>query len=120
MSQKTIIPEWDPIQMGSIGESELCRHFLFLGETGSGKTVSGILPLCKASFSGLNKQLSAGLVIDPKSEIGDYISGLLGDQAEKRMVRIKTGKISPVLWQFENVSISGRSGKSLMEDNGLC
>lgn len=116
MSIKATIPEWDSIQMGSVCESELYRHFMFLGETGSGKTVSGIQPLCKSGFSSLKKQLSAGLVIDPKSEIGDYISGLLGDQAEKRMIRIRSGKTSPVLWQFENVSIAGRNGKSLMEE----
>jgi hypothetical protein len=116
MCQKVTIPEWDPIQMGSMDESELYRHFMFLGETGSGKTVSGIQPLCKAGFSAHKKQLSAGLVIDPKSEIGDYISGVLGNQAEKRMIRIRSGKKSPVLWQFENVTIGGRNGRSLMEE----
>jgi hypothetical protein len=116
MSQMTNIPEWESIQMGSISDSELHRHFMFLGETGSGKTVSGILPLCRLAFSNQKEFPSAGLVIDPKSEIGDYLANALGDEAEKRMIRIRSGKPGPILWQFENVSIEGRNGKSLMEE----
>lgn len=116
MSLMTNIPEWEPIQMGSISDSELNRHFMFLGETGSGKTVSGIQPLCRLAFSSKKKFPSAGLVIDPKSEIGDYLAIILGDEAEKRMIRIRSGKPGPILWQFESVSIEGRNGKSLMEE----
>ncbi len=116
MSQMTKIPEWESIQMGSISDSELHRHFMFFGETGSGKTVSGIQPRCRLAFSGKKEFPSAGLVVDPKSEIGDYIATLLGDEAEKRMIRIRSDKQGPVLWQFENVNIEGRNGKSLMEE----
>ena len=116
MSQMATIPEWESIQMGSMSDTELYRHFMFLGETGSGKTVSGIQPLCRLAFSSQKELQSAGLVIDPKSEIGDYIASFLGGQAEKRMIRIKSDKPSPVLWQFENISIEGRNGKSLMEE----
>ena len=116
MIQKATVPEWESIQMGTVSDSEITRHFMFLGETGSGKTVSGIQPLCRLAFSGNEVMPSSGLVIDPKSEIGDYISRLLGVQSKKRLIRIKSDKPSPVLWQFENISIEGRNGKSLMED----
>ena len=43
------IPEWASLyQGGRIPRAGLCRHTLVLGETGSGKTVSGILPVVGA------------------------------------------------------------------------
>lgn len=116
MTLMTNIPEWESIRMGSISDSELHRHFMFLGETGSGKTVSAIQPLCRLAFSNKKDLPSAGLVVDPKSEIGNYLANILGDEARKRMIRIKSDNPGPILWQFENVSIEGRNGKSLMEE----
>ena len=49
----------------------LKRHTLILGETGSGKTASGILPMLKGVSR--SSQVGAVLVIDPKREIGESI-----------------------------------------------
>ena len=79
-------------------------HFMFLGETGSGKTVSGIMPLCRTAFcpgSTFNGLKSAGLVVDPKGELAGYLETLLGTEAGERLIRLRPGADGPVLWQFE-------------------
>ena len=118
-AERISMPEWEKINMGDMSENDLYRHLLFLGETGSGKTVSGVLPLCRQAFGKklLSANLpSAGLVVDPKGELGDAIAGMLGADAEKRMIRIRKGIESPVLWQFSSSSLEGRDGSSIMEE----
>jgi hypothetical protein len=118
-AEKISIPEWENIHMGNMSESDLFRHFMFLGETGSGKTISGVLPVCRLAFgsSPLSNQLrSAGLVVDPKGELGDYVAEMLGSDAENRLIRIRKGIESQVLWQFDGTSLEGRDGSSIMEE----
>ena len=71
------IPEWHTLfpPGGHLERSALCRHVMIFGETGSGKTQSGILPVLRAilrqadgSRTG-NTPVSCALVIDPKKEI---------------------------------------------------
>lgn len=97
--------EWDAIQMGDLDETSLFRHFLFLGETGSGKTTSGIKPLCRLAFAAdrcFNGKQAAGLVVDPKAELGAYLEELVGAAGADRLLRLKPGGPGPVLWQFEH------------------
>lgn len=97
--------EWDAIQMGDLDETSLFRHLLFLGETGSGKTTSGIKPLCRLAFAAdrcFNGKQAAGLVVDPKAELGAYLEELVGAAGADRLLRLKPGGPGPVLWQFEH------------------
>ena len=73
--------EWRSLYPNGVSWPNLCRHTLILGETGSGKSKSGILPLIKAAVEAANEATKKGakqpigcmLVIDPKKEIGDYL-----------------------------------------------
>ncbi len=118
-AKKIVIPEWENIQMGDMNENDLYRHFMFLGETGSGKSVSGVLPICRLAFDNQyqsDRLSSAGLVVDPKGELGEHIAGMLGDEADQRLIRIRNGINSQVLWKFDGSSLDGRDGTSIMEE----
>ena len=63
------VPEWRAIwPEGRVGLEHLCRHTLILGETGSGKTVSGVMPVLKAILTP-DSGVGCALVIDPKREL---------------------------------------------------
>ena len=71
------IPEWRAAfgPDGSVDRRVLCRHVLILGETGSGKTASGVLPAAAATFDP-NNPVGCVLVVDPKREIGPELRRL--------------------------------------------
>ena len=74
------IPEWAPLyQGGRVPRAGLCRHTLVLGETGSGKTVSGILPVVGAVMAPDNQAVNCALIIDPKREIKSHVARLRHD-----------------------------------------
>ena len=74
------IPQWRAIfpHGGWVPRATLCRHALILGETGSGKTVSGILPVV-SSILDPESRVGCALVIDPKHEIGNVLLARGGD-----------------------------------------
>ena len=65
------IPEWRALYppSGEVPRWVLTRHMLLLGETGSGKSVSVILPLLMALARAPRERLGGALVIDPKREL---------------------------------------------------
>ena len=76
------VPEWRALYPddGTVPRAALCRHALVLGETGSGKTASGILPLVAAAL-GAESPVGCLLVIDPKREIWPEAARLAGGNA---------------------------------------
>ena len=69
------IPEWSALYRdGRVPRAALCRHTLILGETGSGKTASGIMPVVRALLDE-RSPVGVALVIDPKDEIAAAIDG---------------------------------------------
>ena len=76
------VPEWRTLYPngGTVPRAALCRHALVLGETGSGKTVSGILPLVSAALR-QDSPVGCLLVIDPKREIAEEAVRLAGGDA---------------------------------------
>lgn len=67
--QKFIVNEWMNLDYNEIKGDEMSRHFLILGETGSGKTKSAIIPLLKAVLQYSEQNRPSLLVIDPKNEL---------------------------------------------------
>ena len=72
------VPEWRSLwPAGRVPTRYLCRHTLILGETGSGKTVSGIRPLLDGLLAPELPDGTVGcvLVVDPKRELWDIVAG---------------------------------------------
>ena len=76
------IPQWHPLFpfQGDVPRALLGRHFLALGETGSGKSVSVVLPMVRAIVAAPPDRVSASLVIDPKGEIGPMLAQLVPER----------------------------------------
>ena len=71
------VPEWAPLwPEGRVPTRFLCRHTLVLGETGSGKTMSGIRPLLTALTAPDLPDGTVGcvLAVDPKKELWDTVA----------------------------------------------
>ena len=83
------IPEWQSLHSpeGAIPRAVLTRHTLMLGETGSGKTVSGILPVVGAMARAPAGTMGCGLVIDPKRDLRAVLERL----APERLRTVTTG-----------------------------
>ena len=84
------IPEWRELfPHGRIKRELLCRHTLIMGESGSGKTVSGILPAVKALFDDANR-VGCALVIDPKRDIVPLLWHFERQGADVRTIDMST------------------------------
>ena len=72
------VPEWRILYppSGDVPRSFLARHTLALGETGSGKTASVVLPVVAAMVRAPREQVGGGLIIDPKGEIGPVLQAI--------------------------------------------
>ena len=74
------VPEWGSVfPEGRVSFDLLRRHMLSLGESGSGKTRSAVLPLLRAAFAA--PSISTLLVIDPKGDIAPLLQALAADPA---------------------------------------
>ena len=61
---------------GTVPRALLTRHTLVLGETGSGKSASAVLPVCAAMAQAPPGRVGAALIIDPKREAGVVLQAL--------------------------------------------
>ena len=112
-----LVPEWRAAfgPDGRVARGVLCRHVLILGETGSGKTASGVLPAVGAMFNRSNP-FGCALVVDPKREIDGALEALrrIGG-VEVRAFEPKPGHGGPTLnlmagphWSVEADMEAGR------------
>lgn len=78
------IPEWAPLfpPSGDVIRETLGRHMLALGETGSGKTASVVLPVVRALALAPPERVGASLIVDPKHEIGPFLERLVPDRLQ--------------------------------------
>ena len=76
------IPQWRSLfpPHGDVPRALLGRHVLALGETGSGKSVSVVLPVVRAIVQAPPDRVSASMVIDPKHEIGPMLGHLVPER----------------------------------------
>ena len=72
------VPQWRALYPphGVVPRALLTRHALVLGETGSGKSASAVLPVCAALARAPRGRVGAALVIDPKREAGAVLEAL--------------------------------------------
>ena len=80
------VAQWQALYppSGTVPRWVLTRHLLALGETGSGKTVSAVMPLLAALTDEPPKRFGGALVIDPKGDLAP----VLKDLAPKRLQRV--------------------------------
>ena len=101
------IPEWSAaFPGGRVDEQGLRRHTLILGETGSGKTRSAILPVLAATYR--SPRIGVGLVIDPKHELDGVLRKWNcgeGEGRNKRLVWITRGEVAIELMSGDKWSI---------------
>ena len=82
------VPEWKRLYPGGrVPRAALTRHALILGESGSGKTVSGVLPLLSAIVREPSA-VSCALVIDPKWDLYPAVKRLAGKDVSVRLLRL--------------------------------
>ena len=81
------VPEWASLYPGGrVPRAALTRHTLVLGESGSGKTVSGVLPILSAILrEGSN--VACTLVIDPKYDLYPVAKRMAGADCTIRLLR---------------------------------
>ena len=72
------IPEWAGLYppCGVVPRASLTRHTLVVGETGSGKTASAILPVVAALARAPRARIAGALIVDPKGELGPVLRAL--------------------------------------------
>ena len=112
------VEEWKPLYgpEGWIDRKSLCRHMLFLGETGSGKTASGVLPLVGSIMAPDNRTVGCALVIDPKREILSHLETMAHEGIKTYHIDPKQDKrptLNLMAWTQEDVD------KDLAEHNYL-
>ena len=99
------VPEWGVLfpPDGLVPREVLCRHALVLGETGSGKTASCILPVAAAMARAPRAQLGAALIIDPKRELAPTLRRLApGRVHEVQAARVVLDVMSGPRWSLRD------------------
>ena len=73
-----VVPEWAALYPphGAVPRAHIVRHALVLGETGSGKTASAVLPVAAALARASATAVKSALVIDPKGELEPALRAL--------------------------------------------
>ena len=81
------IPQWAVLYppAGEVPRAILARHTLALGDTGSGKSVSVILPFVRSLNDAPSGRVGCALLIDPKGELAQ----MLERDAPERLRRIE-------------------------------
>lgn len=129
------VPEWDSLDYARVAPQNASRHFFVLGETGSGKTRSAVMPLIRTAFhypseAAYQRYAAAAaadgetpedrldlhpcmLVIDPKQDLYEYIQTLTADAGLdnngdplREVISINLREKKHLLWLFEGSDAS--------------
>ena len=100
-----VVPQWRALYPpdGTVPLAALTRHTLVLGETGSGKSASAVLPVLAAVVRAPRTRVGATFVIDPKRELEPAIAAL----APERLHRVEASDTVLNLMQGERWSLEG-------------
>ena len=82
------MPQWRALYPtdGEVPLAALTRHTLVLGETGSGKSASAVLPVLAAAVRAPHVRAGAALVIDPKRELEPAVAALAPERLRRVLV----------------------------------
>ena len=97
------VPQWRALYPphGAVPVAVLTRHTLVLGETGSGKSASAVLPALAAAVCTPRARVGAALVIDPKRELAPAVAAL----APERLRPVEASQTVLNLMQGERWSL---------------
>ena len=111
-----IVPEFKPMGLSKIAPSEMSKHFLGTGMSGSGKTESFIKPMTRSVLQYKHnspEERSAVLLIDPKKDIKDEFADGGGI---RKVYDINSKKYKIDI--FEGMNKEALTGKDLIEYAG--
>ena len=100
-----VVPEWKALYAphGEVPRSALTRHALGLGETGSGKTASAILPVVAALARVGPERAGPALIIDPKRELLPVLEAL----APERLHHVRAADVALNIMAGPRWSVAG-------------
>lgn len=106
-----VVPQWRRLfpPDGLVPRSTLTRHALILGETGSGKTRSAVLPVLGALVRAPVTEVAATLVVDPKRELLPELEALAPERV--RLVdprRLALNVVAGPRWSLTEDFAAGR------------
>lgn len=117
------VPGWRELlgQNETMPATNMVRHFLATGETGSGKSASAVMPLLEAilrypepeayedyraavgeSAESKEDLKPSALVVDPKQELQDTVER---ESSGRKVIRVTYGEPGPVLHFFEGADL---------------
>lgn len=106
-----VVPQWRALYPpnGAVPVEALVRHTLVLGETGSGKSASAVLPVLGAVARAPKERFGAALVIDPKRELQPALEALAPERVQ-RIVASETALnlMSGQRWSLDAELAAGR------------
>lgn len=100
-----VVPEWESLGLASISPKVMGRHWLVLGDSGSGKTKSVIVPIAGAALrhrADDPRHRAAVLVIDPKFDLAPIIESLIAQQ-ERKLITLDVDSCDRRISLFEGV-----------------
>ena len=87
------IDEWKDSLKGGLSYEQLCRHVFIMGETGSGKTKSAVMPLLasimKKCQSNIEPRVSCLVVVDPKKELWQQFANIESESVEIKNIHTR-------------------------------
>ena len=105
------VPQWRALYppSGEVPLAALTRHVLVLGETGTGKSASAILPVLAAAARAPLDSVGCGLVVDPKRELKPALKAIAPQRlrsivASETVLNVMGGE----RWSIDNDVCAGR------------
>ena len=100
-----------------IDAETMARHFLILGETGSGKTKSGVEPLLRSilGYKSLEGENASVLVIDPKVELRKFVEKVMGSRFGQEAITLDLDEDKYCIDVFERERTDGQCNLSARE-----
>ena len=113
-----VVPEWRALYppFGAVPRSAITRHVFALGETGSGKTMSAVLPVVAAMARAPEDHVRGALLIDPKRELAPVVRTLAGERLQELPPEdLVVDLMEPDPWRLDDDLRAKRWGTAAMK-----